>query len=363
MRIIFVLPHIVVGGVDRVTLRLVSELQKRGHQCFFALRRSCGGLLNEAQKLCPVYELAKEGLHHFVPNLAKLINSLKATHIITAFADIGFLTYLSILCSRKKIIWIHGVHGAHNLITAKPTLIGHIRFKLDKFLSKIVYAKCKKIIAVSNGVKIDILEKFNCPENKVVTIYNPVLDPTQFILKSQPEKKLNANIPIIVAMGRLTRVKGFDILIKAMKIIPQPWMLYIWGEGEEKEHLQNLIKECKLEENIFLKGNTNQPFKVLREADIFVLSSRSEGLPTVLIEALCCQCKIVATNCPHGPAEILEDGLWGYLVENQNPKALAKGIIEIMKKEPVSAELIFNRSQIFTVKTATDKWEDILNEK
>jgi len=338
MKILFVLPRMVTGGVERVTLRLIEELQQRGHECAFALRQAYGEFLQEAQELCPVFEIAASGLHQFVPNLAKLIRKR----------------------SGKKVFWSHGVHGPHDLITAKLTLMGRFRFYLDNLFASIVYQKCDVVVAVSNGVQQDILNKFKCPQNKVITIYNPVLDETQFIPKSQATN-LNHTIPKIIALGRLTRQKGFDILIQAMQKVPQPWRLEIWGDGEEKQTLQNMINKYELKEHIFLMGNTSKPFEVLRQADLFVLSSRFEGLPTVLIEALCCQCNIVATNCPHGISEILEDGRWGTLVKNENPDSLAQGIIQnLREKKSIASQELLYRAETFTIEKAVDAWEKVL---
>lgn len=360
MRILFVLPRMVTGGLERVSLRLVEELQQRGHECAFALRNAYGDFLPEAQALCPVYEIAAGGLHQFVPNLSKLICTWQPTHIITALADIGYLTYLAIKHSGKNVFWAHGVHGPHHFVTAKPTLMGHFRFYLDKLFASVVYQKCDVIVAVSNGVRQNILQNFKCPENKVITIYNPVLDKTQLSPKAKTIS-LNHDIPKIIALGRLTRQKGFDILIQAMQKVPQPWHLEIWGDGEEKQSLQNLIDKYELQNHISLKGNTSQPFDVLRKADLFVLSSRFEGLPTVLIEALCCQCNIVATNCPHGAAEILKDGHFGTLVENESIDALAQGIIQNLHTPfSVSTEILLNQAKKFTVDIAADQWERIL---
>ena len=138
MRILFVLPRMVTGGVERVTLNLVKELQNRGHDCAFALRKAHGELLPEAQALCPVYEIGAKGLHQVVPKLSSLIHQWQPTHIVSALADVGFLTYLAIKYSGQKVFWAHGVHGPHHLITAQPTFIGRLRFKLDKLFSSVV---------------------------------------------------------------------------------------------------------------------------------------------------------------------------------------------------------------------------------
>lgn len=359
MKILFVLPRMVTGGVERITLRLVKELQHRGYECAFALRRAYGEFLSEAESLCSVYELAARGLHQFVPNLSKLIRTWQPTHIVTAFADIGFLSYLAIKHSGLKLIWLHSVHGPHDIITAKPNFIGRLRFDLDSFFAAVVYKKSNKIIAVSNGVRKNIIDKFKCPEDKVVTIYNPVLETKHLTQKKKTSSV--ANPPKIIALGRLSRQKGFDILIQAMQKVPQPWHVEIWGDGEERQKLQNIINSLGLTKHVILKGNTSHPFDVLKEADLFVLSSRFEGLPTVLIEAICCQCNIVSTNCPHGAAEILENGRWGTLVENENVEALANAITKnLNNKTHIPPNLFIERAKAFTKEVATDQWESIL---
>ncbi|MEQ1290677.1 glycosyltransferase [Acinetobacter sp. SCLZS86] len=360
MRILFVLPRMVTGGVERVTLNLVKELQNRGHDCAFALRKAHGELLPEAQALCPVYEIGAKGLHQVVPKLSSLIHQWQPTHIVSALADVGFLTYLAIKYSGQKVFWAHGVHGPHHLITAQPTFIGRLRFKLDKLFSSVVYQKCNVVIAVSNGVRYDILDKFKVNQDKVITIYNPVLDTSQLVPRI-PKEQILSNPPRIVALGRLTRQKGFDILIEAMSKVPQPWLLDIWGEGEDKQILQSLINQYDLQHYAFLRGSTSKPFDVLRQSDLFVLSSRFEGLPTVLIEAICCQCNIVATDCPHGAVEILENGRWGILVKNEDTDALAKGIIQALTGEKtVSPQALLSRAEIFVTKKAVDSWESVL---
>lgn len=356
MRILFVLPRMVTGGIERVTLNLVKELQNRGHDCAFALRKTYGEFIPEAEALCPIYEIGAKGLYQFVPKLSSLIRQWQPTHIVSALADIGFLTYLAIKHSNQEVCWVHSAHGPHDIITAKPNFMGYLRFKLDNFFATIVYNKTNKIIAVSNGVRNDILKKFKCPETKVVTIYNPVLHKSHFIPKATPP--IHSNSPKkIIALGRLTRQKGFDILIQAMQKVPQPWHLEIWGDGAEKENLQRLIDVLDLNTYITLKGNTNQPFNILRQADLFVLSSRFEGLPTVLIEAICCQCNIISTDCPHGAAEILENGRWGVLVENENREALTQAIIEkLNQSNTIPSKLLLNRAFDFSIEKSTDEW-------
>lgn len=358
MKILFVLPRMVTGGVERVTLRLVAGLQARGHECAFALRRAYGEFLPEAEALCPVFEVAARGLYEFAPRLAQLIQSWQPSHIVTAFPDVGVLTHLAIKQSRHKPYWVHGVHGTHDAVTASPGITGRLRYQLDQHFAAWVYKKADKVVAVSDGVRADILQSFTVDTNQVVTIYNPVLDESQLIPK---RPAAFANPPKIVALGRLTRQKGFDILIEAMRQVPQPWQLEIWGDGEDKAALQNQIERCGLQDYIRLCGHTDQPLDMLRQADVFVLSSRYEGFGLVLVEALAAGCSIVATDCPHGPKEILANGRYGLLVDNENPQALAAGISQaLIKTQPAGVEEMLERAREFSVNTAVLDWEYML---
>ena len=255
---------------------------------------------------------------------------------------------------------MHGVHGTHDAVTATPSIKGRLRYQLDQYFAAWVYKKAGKVVAVSDGVRADILQRFTVDASQVVTIYNPVLDESQLIPKSSTTGF--STPPKIVALGRLTRQKGFDILIEAMRQVPQPWRLEIWGDGEDKSVLQIQIEAYGLQDHIRLCGHTSQPLDVLRQADVFVLSSRWEGLPTVLIEALCGQLAIVSTDCPHGPKEILANGCYGLLVDNENPQALAAGISQALSQaQPSSAAEMLERAQEFSVNRAVFNWEKTLD--
>lgn len=151
----------------------------------------------------------------------------------------------------------------------------------------------------------------------------------QWIIKNKP--------PYIIAAGRLAIWKGFDDLINAYSLIKNkiPHKLIILGDGEEKQNLKKLIKEKNLEEYIFMPGYVSNPLKYFEISDIFVLSSLSEGMPNVMIEAMMCGCTPVSTNCMTGPSEIIKDNEYGYLSPIKDHKTLAENILNAVKK-PIS---------------------------
>lgn len=360
MRILFVLPRMVSGGVERVTLTLIREFVRDGHPCALALRRAQGEWVDEASGLCDVFELAPHGLHEFVPSLARRISTWKPTHVVTAFVDVGVLAWLAMRKAGARPRWIHGVHNTHSAVTAHAGIRGRFRFWLEGRFARFVYRRADAVVAVSDGVRSEVVDGFHVEARRVTTIYNPVIAEGQ--LRPVPLPRHDPREPYtIVGLGRLARQKGFDVLIEAMACVPQPWRLHIWGEGDERPRLENLIARGGLQDAILLRGFTDAPHAVLERADLFVLPSRHEGLPTVLIEALAAQCQIVAADCPHGPHEILQAGRVGQLVPAENPRLLGDAIKNVMAGGAhVDPWDMLERARDFTIGAAFHAWRRLL---
>lgn len=360
MKILFVLPRMVSGGVERVTLSLIAELSKLGHECVLALRSAHGELLGEARSLVPVHEVAPDGLHQFVPYLCRLIREWQPTHVVTAFADVAAMTWIAMRLAGNCPRWIHGVHNTHAQATKRKGFWGGPRYWLDARLASFIYLRADAVVAVSEGVRKEIVDWFHVAPQKVTTIYNPVVPEAQ--LREVQEPRHSPDQPFtIVAIGRLVHQKGFDTLITAMQDVRLPCRLDVWGDGQERQRLQALIAAQGMTDAIRLCGYTADPYRVLRDADLFVLPSRYEGLPTALIEALACQCQIVATDCPHGPREILQDGELGQLVPVGDVSALSGCIRDAVGRvRDVAPGLLLDRAREFTQTAAAIKWLQVM---
>jgi GalNAc-alpha-(1->4)-GalNAc-alpha-(1->3)-diNAcBac-PP-undecaprenol alpha-1,4-N-acetyl-D-galactosaminyltransferase len=137
----------------------------------------------------------------------------------------------------------------------------------------------------------------------------------------------------VVAMGRLVRTKGFDLLIEAFARCAgqhPEWSLVILGEGEERSNLELLIVAKGLQDRVQLAGQVPRPSQILGQADLFVLSSRFEGFPNALMEAMACKLAVISTDCPNGPRDIVRDGVDGLLIPPDDVNALAKGMDRLM---------------------------------
>ena len=362
MKVLFVLPNLAIGGVERVRLTIIEHLASHGVECRLALRRCEGELLERARTLTAVDELAPRGFYQFVPSLVSLIRHEQPTQVITAFPDIGVLTWLALRIAGSRAKWVHSVHDTHAIVASRPNRTGRIRHMVESRLAAFCYHHADAIVTVSEGIRREILDRYAVAPSKVTTLHNPAVPDELLDWKRLPTEKEGRTYRI-VALGRLVQQKGFDILIRAMANVPGSWQLDIWGDGIERSKLFALAGELGLQNKIRFCGSTMEPFAVMREADLFVLPSRHEGLPGVLIEALACQCQIVATDCPQGPREILQEGRLGELVPVEDVNALASAIKRVIEgRHPFNTGLLVERAFDFTRSVCCTRWESLLRD-
>ncbi len=191
------------------------------------------------------------------------------------------------------------------------------------------------ISAVSRGVADDLTAHTRIRPEQVQTLFNPVVTP---LLYERAEAPLDHpwfspdEPPVILGIGRLERQKDFGVLIRAFAEVrlQQDCRLMILGEGPLRPKLEALVAELGLKEDVALPGFVENPYAYLLRAGLFVLSSLFEGLPTVLIEAMALKVPVVATDCPSGPREILEEGRYGPLVPMGNATALAGAMLKTL---------------------------------
>ncbi len=204
----------------------------------------------------------------------------------------------------------------------------------DRWMPRIAnrfYPWADSVVGVSEGVISDLrgLVTSVSPERFQV-IYNPIVTADMLERAAEPVDHpwFAEDQPVFVAAGRLRPQKDFPMLIRAfaqMRSRHQARLL-ILGEGPDREPLQALIDELGLSDDVELHGYTSNPYAFFARATAFVLSSRWEGLPTVLIEALACGAPVIATDCPSGPQEILADGRFGRLVPVGDERTMAEAL-------------------------------------
>ena len=224
-------------------------------------------------------------------------------------------------------------------------------------------------IAVSEGVLRSYESAGVIRPGQGRTIYNPACAPnTDELAKIEPDHSWfsDGGPPVILGAGRLVPQKDFSTLIDAFRVIraSRPCRLVILGEGPLRSELEARIASLGLEDCVSLPGWVENPFAFMARAAVFVLSSRHEGLPTVLIEALACGCPAVSTDCPAGPSEILEDP--ALLAPVGDPEALAQVMLRALDRPADRAALRAGAAR-FSVERAIDGYEaliaDVLSER
>jgi glycosyltransferase involved in cell wall biosynthesis len=201
---------------------------------------------------------------------------------------------------------------------------------------RLLYPLADHVIAVSEGVRSDLVRNFGVSPGRVSSIPNPYdLDRIAQDAEAEPELPLPERF--IVSVGRLVGSKGFNDLIEAYARANPEASLCILGEGPERERLENRLARSGLDRKIRLLGYAQNPFAIVRRAELFVSASRCEGFPNAMAEAMALGVPVVATDCPSGPAEILDgvettecntvhEGRYGVLVPVLRPDALARAI-------------------------------------
>lgn len=207
-----------------------------------------------------------------------------------------------------------------------------------------IYQRVDRVIAVSDGVAADTCAATQLPADRITVVRNPVVSKA---LTAQAATACphpwpdEGSTPVIIGIGRLTAQKDFETLIRAFAKIREQrdCRLLILGDGPEREALRQLIATLGLDENIELAGFVDNAAAALSRADLFVLSSRWEGSPNALTEALALGTPVVATDCPSGPAETLDNGRIAPLVPVGDVEALARAMGETLDAPPSAAAL------------------------
>ncbi len=313
-KITMVLPDFGGGGAERIMVFLANAFADRGIDITFLAGRAEGPCLSD---LSPRVRLVDLGVSRFalaVPRLVQHLNRVAPDAVLSALTHANLVTLLAGWLARRgpRI-----VVAEHNSTTMLANAGSGAKQAVKTALMRRLYPRADCITFVSHAMQDEFATLFRLPPERLATVYNPVpVDKLRGLAATGPTHPWLARKDglVVIAAGRLTEQKDFPTLLRAFSRLSPPARLIIFGEGPDRVSLTALRAELGLEDRVDLPGFVANLPAELAASDLFVLSSRWEGLPGVLLEALALDVPVVATNCPTGPEEILQGGRWGRLV-------------------------------------------------
>jgi glycosyltransferase involved in cell wall biosynthesis len=212
-----------------------------------------------------------------------------------------------------------------------------------------------------------LTECLNLPEGLVTAIHNPIVDQELHALAMEPVDHpwFKTDSPVVLAVGRLVAQKDYPLLLRAFSRIRRklPARLIILGEGEQRGPLERLARDLNIRQDVDFPGFTKNPFPFMRQCTVFVLSSRFEGLPGALIQAMACGAPAISTDCPSGPSEVIENGTSGILVPVGDEERLAAAMEGLLTNATLRESLSAAgraATAAFDVQSMIKQYEDAL---
>jgi glycosyltransferase involved in cell wall biosynthesis len=327
-KLIFFLPGLHGGGAERVAVNILRKLDSQKHEIHLVLTEKKGRYLELIPEHVAVHDLKVSKTMFSILKLRKFVlllnpdiifSTLFRTHIAIDLALVG-------LTNKPKIVY-------RSPNSPKLLLENNQLSLIMKTLLRRAYKNADTIIAQTPEMKDEIIKYHKIKKDKIIVMLNPV--DTEHIDKSvknirNPFDNTHINV---VAAGRLTEQKGFDILIKSFSVVVKKdslFKLYIIGEGSigELSKLMKLVKKYNLEKYVEFLGFQENPYQYFYYSSLYVLSSRWEGLPNTVLENLYLKKPIVATNCIPIMSDLIKTGVNGILVDVENVDQLSDAILD-----------------------------------
>jgi glycosyltransferase involved in cell wall biosynthesis len=309
-------------------LSLANEFAARGLAIDLLLRQKIGPLVDEVSPEVRIIDFSSRRLTTILPQFRKYLRTTQPVALLSAMSNANVIACLAWKLAASEARLVVSEHTS----AREGQMAGVGGSSLLKQWRPFVYRWADAIVAVSRGVADDLVTQLALQRDRMAVIYNPVFQPAfdeRMTEATGNEWFDQADVPVILSVGRLSAVKAHEVLIKAFSVVRRTHLarLVILGEGPERGNLEKLVDELDLRDVVRLPGFRTNPLSWMAKSKLFVLSSRWEGFGNVLVEAMACRIPVVATDCPSGPREILENGKWGRLVPVDSIEALAQAII------------------------------------
>ena len=390
----FLLADLHTGGVQHAVLRIAEAMAKSGCRVSLLVCEPGGKLeaalsplvecvhlpatgktIARAQALMadpaawrllrrPLLSRRESALLHYLPGLVDYLRRVRPDNLFSAAPALNVWAYLA--RRRAGVATRLVVSERSHFSSGKPRKLQ--RKQVLSPMMRHAYAGTDRVVAVSHGVARDLIETVGVAPEHITVLHNPTIGPDFRARMAAPVDHpwfAPGGPPVLLAVGRLAGQKDLPTLISAFAIARKrrPLRLVLLGDknptaGKQHES-QDLIERAGVAADVALLGYDPNPIRYMARADLFVLSSRFEGFPNVLLEAVAAGCPVVSTDCPSGPFELLDGGRYGRLVPVGDAEAMAEAILSSLD-EPHDKAALEARAALFDFDRSVEAYRNVL---
>ncbi|NWO57348.1 MULTISPECIES: glycosyltransferase [Chromohalobacter] len=356
------LPSLEGGGAEIVMVTLANGLAAQGWRVDLVVAHATGAYVNRVSPAVRLVDLHAPRVLYSVPALVRYLRRERPPVLLSA---LNYANVVALWANRLAGVGTRVVVSEHNNVTRDMGSEPANRSWLIPRLMRQSYPWASGIVAVSNGVAEELARTLAIPRERIDVIYNPAVTERLRELSTLPLAHpwlAPGEPPVILAVGRLTAQKDYPTLIQAFAALRahRDARLVILGEGELRGTLEAMAARLGLADAIAFPGFVDNPYAWMRQAALFVLSSAWEGFGNVLAEAMACGTPVISTDCPSGPAEILENGAWGRLVPVADVEALCTAMREELDGERARRPDVIQRAQHFDLGQALSAYLHVM---
>lgn len=347
-----------IGGSEKVLINIANEFAQLNLEVEFIFCSSTGNLRDELHPDIKIINLNTR-VRWAVLKLYKIVLTRKPTVIISGPQSINFISIIvsKLPFTNFKTIATH--HNFHNS-EIKSSFLG----SFNLLFIEVLYSLANKIIAVSNEIKSHLVVDCKVQDSRVKVINNPVVN-QRMILQSKEdvaEFPFKENKPIIIAVGRLAKIKNYPLMLESFSFLlkKMPAYLVIIGEGEEHDHILEIIKSLNLKDLVVLLGAKSNPYKYISKSNLLIHTSLSESFGMVLAESLALGINVISSNTS-GAIEVTDNGKYGTIYFDKDPEKIATEMYSILNFGYDRNQLI-ERGLFFSCEKISIEYLNLINQ-
>ncbi len=355
------LPSLIpIGGAERNSLLLTEQFLRKGYAVDFVIADEPNDWTGVIPAGARTIVLGKPRIRQFVLPFSRYILERKPDAIVSSMWPFTSACIIAHRISRAKS---RILVSEQNPLSVQYKPWGRVHNLLMRLSLACTHRFADVCLGVSSGVADDLSRLGSISRKRINVVYNPIrlAQNEKFNDSRDSEVWQGWTGPRLVAIGSLKDQKNYPVMLEALALLnrEREARLMILGVGQAEGKIRAKVKELSLDEHVIFAGHVSNPAPYLQSANLFVLSSDYEGFGNVIVEALSCGVPVVATDCPSGPAEILENGKWGRLVPVGDAKALAHAIHASLD-DRIDPQALMKRAADFSPSVIADQYLDLL---